>query len=167
MELLQRAYGYNRRANEVLAGQLSQLTPEQRANGPAGITMSPDQFFAHLVLVDWAFLGIASGRQTGPRPGDEGTVASLAPQLAEIDAGWEAFLADADAATMSSLKLVPWFGKELSVEDIALQCLLHSHQHRTDLRWALYHYGNQTPDTDYIIHVLGYDIAAGPPDDAE
>jgi len=166
MELLKRAYAYNRRANEVVTEQLRQLTPEQRAAGPAGITMSPNGFYAHLALVEWAFLGIVKGGDVlGERIADDAPFDEVAPRLAEVDAGWEAFIGSADAATYATEQLVPWFGKALRVEDAALQCLMHSHQHRTDLRWALYHYGIETPDADYIVHAMGLDIALGPPGD--
>jgi uncharacterized damage-inducible protein DinB len=102
----------------------------------------------HLVHVESNFLLMSRGEERVKIEDTE--VAPLARRCAEIDAGYERFVAAAKAKDLDRAFLVPWFGFEVTVREALLQALTHSQKHRADVCLLLPGLGVEVPGTDLI-----------------
>jgi uncharacterized damage-inducible protein DinB len=152
--MLEQLVTYNRWANHETGRLLGRLTSSQLLSPPPGEERSPLQTLHHLVEVEWHFLALLSDDVPGEPPAEGASLPSLVALLDALDGGFAAQLPTLDPTAMVH---VPWFGQDITRGDAALQAMLHAHQHRTDLTWAAYRCGLQTPALDYIVHRLGVD----------
>jgi uncharacterized damage-inducible protein DinB len=107
----------------------------------------------HLAGTEEAFLLVLRGTPDWPVVPEEFEAATAF--LAERDAALAAFAGGIDAVGLQEMRFVPWFEREVTVEDCLTQVLGHSAQHRAEVAWQLAQAGVDTGDLDYIVWHLG------------
>ncbi len=117
-----------------------------------GSYQSPLEILAHLVEVEESFLAAVRGNDPPPAITDYALDRSRW-RLNALESGWQ------DALLMTAARdtvYIPWLEQRLDRDDVLLQVLLHSQQHRSELALLASMEGAEIPHTDYILMRTGW-----------
>lgn len=151
MQPLERLYRHNAWANARLLTAALGASPEALAAGGPGGASILDRI-AHFAETEDAFSLVFAGTPDWPHPPE--SIAELATYLMERDERLLAVAAGLSPETAAATCFVPWFNREVPVEDCLYQVLHHSNQGRSEAAWELRRAGVDTGDLDYIVWLL-------------
>ena len=150
---------YNRWANVKLFAICRGVETDALGAAAAGTIGSIEETLKHLALVEDTYLNLIRGRDALQGYGDREAfmtgylghdVEWFADRVAEVDAGYEQLMAEADEAFLDGELRIPWFDFPLSRAQGALQAFSHSHTHRAQILSTLGDRGVAVPDVDYV-----------------
>ena len=144
---------YHRWANGRLLAVCRETATEKLEQAIDGTVESVLKTAWHMLAVQQAFIEMMTSALTAVPA--EVPIDALAVRSEELDGRLEALVAGLTEGEAARMFLVPWFGKELTVQDGLLQLLTHSIEHRADMASALNRLGLKTPELDYIFRIAG------------
>jgi len=129
------------------------------AHGPAGEDKRLRDLFAHLHMVQHAFLSVWRGER--PQSPEFGRLADVAPWARAYHDDVQAHLAALDDAALEGTMVMPWADRlsvrvgraaaaPTTLRETMLQVPMHSTYHRGQVNARLRELGTEPPLTDYI-----------------
>ena len=140
---------HNAWANDrVLAAALEAPTLEAdpASRAPNDTVISRLQHFAG---TEEAFVHALSGTPKRPDPPSE--LSDLRLFLAKQDAALSALCEELDQNGLSESRHIPWFRRDVPVQDCLAQVFNHSAQHRSEIALDMARAGADTGSLDYIV----------------
>jgi uncharacterized damage-inducible protein DinB len=150
--ILAELLAYNAWANERVLEACRGLSAEQ-LQAPQGDMYGPVlDTLRHILEVEAGYLALIAGAGRPP-PAAEG-LAALTDQSKSVAVGYERLLGSAGASGLERRFSIPWFEREVTVEQGLAQVVTHSLQHRADVAGALTRAGIEPPPLDFVLFVL-------------
>ena len=140
-------FEYNAWANEQLFVICDDLSAEALAADFPELGGGILELLDHMTAVERAFLTVTTGGDV-KRP-EPRTYAQVREDFGRLSVEWAAAAPDLEKRLGESF-LVPWFGREIRVEQGLTQAMTHSVQHRAGVCAGLARAGREAPNLDYI-----------------
>ena len=123
---------------------------------PAALDSQMKWTLHHIAGVQRVFLSIVHGRQVDAEAMKRvpDSLAAIEALFRDTHAEWKAFVSNLTAETLSRRVTLPRFGDfPLNVEQVLLQVVMHSQNHRGQCLTRLRELGGKPPTLDFILWV--------------
>ena len=140
-------FTYDRDANERILAVCDQLSHHERTAPFPELGGSVLGLLGHIVGVEAAFLALMTGGEA-QYPGDR-TYEQIRSAFGSVASGYEAAIVELEA-NLSAPVFIPWFEREITIEQALTQVATHSVQHRAGIAAGIARAGREAPNLDFI-----------------
>lgn len=140
-------FAYDRSANELILAVCDGLSHEQRMAPFPELGGSVLELLGHIVGVQEAFLALMTGGAA--RYPEDGPYDQVRAAFASVAAGYEAAVPTLERKLATDVS-IPWFKREITVEQALTQVATHSVQHRAGVAAGIARAGREAPELDFI-----------------
>lgn len=141
-------FAYDRSANERILAVCDDLSHEERVAPFPELGGSILELLNHTAGVEEAFLALMTGSE--PFYPEERTYEQIRSAFASVAPGYEAAIPELQA-NLSAPVFIPWFKREITVEQALTQVATHSVQHRAGIAAGIARAGRAAPELDFIL----------------